>query len=528
MTETHPPDPFEPTRSGAAPQGPGPWRPEAQNTSGTHEMEFGPAPKRANARRALLVGGLVGAVVLVGAGGTYAWTALASKGGQPAEVIPSTAIGYVRFDLDPSAGQKIAATRFLGKLPKLKTEGQDIDVKQTLWTWIAGSQKKLQGLNYDTDVKPWLGDRAALAVMPGGTSAKPNIVLALQVTDEARARDGISKITTASGQDDVEVTTKDGFAVITRKGAGSSLLSDLGKGSLAANPTFSGDMSALGDQGIASMWFDGKGFGEFAKNMGSASAGIDTAQLDGIGRAAVALRFNADYVELAGIGRGSKNLPDTPPMTGGAAALPDTTMLAWQSNGLGDAFGKAWPQLQKTIAGTRAGSDTLSGIEGQFGIKLPDDLQVLLGKSLTLSVPEQDFSKIGQSELPTIGARIVTTDAKRADEIVQGLVERGGVDNFVKRKVDGDKLFLATTDDYLGAIQQDGRLGATDAYKKAVADGDRATTAIFVNLDKLEPTYLKSVPGDYQEFVTSLSALGVSGTVGANGDSTFAMRLVGN
>jgi len=348
--------------------------------------------------------------------------------------------------------------------------------------------------------------------MPGGTSAKPNIVLALQVIDEARARDGISKITTASGQDDVEVTTKDGFAVITRKGAGSSLLSDLGKGSLAANPTFSGDMSALGDQGIASMWFDGKGFGEFAKNMGSASAGIDTAQLDGIGRAAVALRFNADYVELAGIGRGSKNLPDTPPMTGGAAALPDTTMLAWQSNGLGDAFGKAWPQLQKTIAGTRAGSDTLSGIEGQFGIKLPDDLQVLLGKSLTLSVPEQDFSKIGQSELPTIGARIVTTDAKRADEIVQGLVERGGVDNFVKRKVDGDKLFLATTDDYLGAIQQDGRLGATDAYKKAVADGDRATTAIFVNLDKLEPTYLKSVPGDYQEFVTSLSASPFPGT----------------
>ena len=90
------------------------------------------------------------------------------------------------------------------------------------------------------------------------------------------------------------------------------------------------------------------------------------------------------------------------------------------------------------------------------------------------------------------------------------------------------KLFLATTDDYLGAIQQDGRLGATDAFKKAVADGDKATTAIFVNLDKLEPTYLKSVPPDSLEFVKALSAVGVSGTVGTNGDSTFALRLVGN
>ena len=491
-------------------------------------MAFGPAPRRANARRALLVGGLVGAVVLAGAGGTYAWTALASKGAQPAEVIPSTAIGYARFDLDPSAGQKIAATRFLGKLPKLKAEGQEIDVKQTLWTWIAGSQKKLQELDYATDVKPWLGDRAAVAVMPGGTSAKPNIVLALQVTDEARARDGISKIATATGQDDVEVTTRNGFALITPKGSTSTVLADLGKGSLATNASFSADMSALGDQGIASMWFDGKGFGEFAKSMSSASSGLDAAQLDGLGRAAIALRFNADYVELAGIGRGSKNLPDTPPMTGGAAALPESTMVALQVNGLGDAFAKAWPQLQKTIAGTPSGAETLSGIESQYGIKLPDDMQVLLGKSLTLAVPEQDFSKVGQSELPTIGARIVTTDAKRADEIVQGLVEKGGVDNFLKRKVNGDKLFLATTDDYLGALQQDGRLGATDAFKKAVADGDKATTAIFVNLDKLESTYLKSVPADSQEFVKALSAVGVSGTVGTNGDSTFALRLVGN
>ena len=85
MTETNLPEPHDPPDG---PQGPAPTSP------GTHEVEFGPAPKKRNASRALLIGGLVGAVVLVGAGGTYAWTALASKGAQPAEVIPSTAIGF--------------------------------------------------------------------------------------------------------------------------------------------------------------------------------------------------------------------------------------------------------------------------------------------------------------------------------------------------------------------------------------------------------------------------------------------------
>ena len=112
--------------------------------------------------------------------------------------------------------------------------------------------------------------------------------------------------------------------------------------------------------------------------------------------------------------------------------------------------------------------------------------------------------------------------------MLQRVVDKTGTDSFVKQKVDGDKVFLATTDTYLAAIREDGTLGQTDAFKKAVADGDKATSVMFVNLDKLEPTYLKSVPADLQEFTKALSAVGVSNTMGVNGDASFALRLVGS
>jgi len=94
-------------------------------------------------------------------------------------------------------------------------------------------QPKLKSISYQTDVKPWVGDRVALALLPGGTKDKPNTVLALQVTDEGKARDGIARITSASGKNDTDLNLRNGFALFSPKGTGASLLGALDKGSLA-------------------------------------------------------------------------------------------------------------------------------------------------------------------------------------------------------------------------------------------------------------------------------------------------------
>ena len=151
-------------------------------------------------------------------------------------------------------------------------QGADLDVRKTLWTWAGDAEPKLKTLDDTTDVEPWLGDRAGPALLPGGTKDKPNVAVAVAVKDEAKAKAGIDKISgTAGGSTDLDVTTKDGFALVTQKGDGAAVLADLAKGSLATNSTYTGDMSALGDTGIASAWVDSKGLGDLAKSLAAGS-----------------------------------------------------------------------------------------------------------------------------------------------------------------------------------------------------------------------------------------------------------------
>lgn len=490
---------------------------------GPDELAFGPTPKRRGTRRGLLIGGAAASVLLVGGGVLVYQAALAPHGAQPDSVIPGSAVAFLRFDTDPSAGQKIAATRFLRKLPQVAKQGEDLDITKTLWTWVVDAEPKLKTLDYATDVEPWLGDRAGLALLPGGTKDKPNVVVAVAVKDEARAKAGIDKISgTAGGSADLEVTTKDGFALLTPSGGGTAVLADLAKGSLATNGTYTGDMSALGDTGIASAWVDTAGVGDFATSLADGSIPVDTSQLAAAGRVSMALRFDADYVELAGSQRGG-TATGTTGKPGGAASLPDDTMVALQLNGLGDTVGKLWPQLSEHLP-----ADTIAQVKSQLGVTLPADLQLVLGESLTLAMPKQDLRSLSGSDLPTLGIKDVTTDGQKADALLTKLSEVAGVDNFLKHQVEGNTVYLATSDDYLATLQAPGKLGGTGLFSKAVANADTATMVAFIDLDALEPTYVDNLPADYREVVKTLSGVGLSITSPGDGSGSFSMRVVGN
>ncbi|MDQ2758300.1 MAG: DUF3352 domain-containing protein, partial [Actinomycetota bacterium] len=311
--------PFDPSPSPPAQPGPyaGSPRPQdpssspapgGQASNGTGPGQEAPSgsTSAARSRRGVVAGVAALAVLLVGGtGAVAAYQKLAPQGAQPDTVIPASAVAFVRFDLDPSAGQKISATRFLSKLPKLAKEGDAVDLRQTLWGYAVRAQPDLASLDYAKDVEPWLGDRAGLAILPGGTTGRPNVVVALETNDTGKAKAGIEKVATTGGAslDELEVTTKDDYALITPKGNGAGVLSELAKGSLASSGTYSQDLGDLGDTGIASAWVDGKGIAQLASTLGGTSAGAGS--LDQVGRVAVALRFDADYVELAGVSRGA-------------------------------------------------------------------------------------------------------------------------------------------------------------------------------------------------------------------------------
>ncbi len=156
----------------------------------------GPSPLRwvLSAVVVVLVAALIGGV-------TVAVRGLSGGGSQPEDALPAGAIAFAKVDLDPPAGQKINAIRFLRKFPALKDKvGLNADLRESLFEEMAQGAG-WDDLSFDKDVAPWLGQRIGIAAYPGGENDAPrvfgaagNVVVALQVTDEAKARAGLDRL----------------------------------------------------------------------------------------------------------------------------------------------------------------------------------------------------------------------------------------------------------------------------------------------------------------------------------------------
>ncbi|MDN5794257.1 MAG: DUF3352 domain-containing protein [Intrasporangium sp.] len=485
-------------------------------------------PKSTRRRTGLVAAGLVGALAL-GGGIAFGVAQLSGDGAQPADVIPADALAYVRLDIDPSAGQKVAAVRFLNKIPEAKDILGADDMRKELWDRVVQESQNacLAKFDFAKDIAPWLGERAGLGVRPGKTDGQQNLVVVLQTSDAAQASDTLTRLTACSTESDeqTDVRTRDGYVLLTPKGQGDATLAALDKGSLAGNSTFSGDMGALGDQGIASMWFDA---GKLATQVDAPGPTVGGTALSSVqGRAAMTVRFDPDYIELAGIGRGQDAVKRVDGNGAELASLPADTIGAVQLSGGAQLVDSAWPNLKKALddlPGAGSGSDVSGMLEDQLGIKLPADLAVLLGKSFTLAMPEQALG----SSLPTIGLKVAGTDAKRAEEVLTSLQDVSGGALQLDTKVDGDRLYAATTPGYTDALAQAGKLGDSDTFKTAIGDTSTMTGGVYLDLDRVEKYYLPEVGPEAHDALEALRAVGLNVSSTGDGEGTFSLRVVGN
>jgi hypothetical protein len=131
-------------------------------------------------------------VAALGAGavgaGVWAWQAWAKQGPQPAAALPGNTLAYAALDLDPPGGQKVAAYNTLRKFPSLTKElglGSADDLTKSVVDELASEGDC--DLDY-RDVKPWMGDRVAVAVV---AQVRPEPVVVLQVKDADQARAGL-------------------------------------------------------------------------------------------------------------------------------------------------------------------------------------------------------------------------------------------------------------------------------------------------------------------------------------------------
>lgn len=518
----------------------------------------GAAPRK---RRTGMIAAIavVGLVTVGGVGAAVGMRMLGGGGQQPDEVLPKSSLVYARLDLDPSAGQKVSAYRLLDKFPAAKDVATAQDPKKALFEQLQKNDPdgSLKDVDYARDVEPWLGDRVGISVLAPETSGgDPVAAVAVQVKDQAKAEEGYAKLretaknartslpslgasdplaalssgtlpgntpqrsATAESTENEDVHWfKDDYLIITDKKHEQTVRSAMDAGNLRSNGDFEGDMRALGDQGVASMWVDGPRFLDVLPQQPETQNMMRDLK-DYQGRSASTVRFSSDYLEVASVGRGAAKRLSSQDALRDVTSLPDRTTAVMSVAGGGAMLQELWPMIQDTLNASNRGRDPLADVEAQSGLRFPDDLVTLLGSQFDVVVPEQDFAS---GATPEVGARL-TTDRGKAEDI---LTKLQGLGLTVPNASCGDRLCLGTTNTVASRLGEGGSLGNDDAFRNSVADADRAGSLVYVNLDHLESLYLDQVPADQREAVQALRAVGMSSYRDGDVDRS-TMRLLAN
>jgi Protein of unknown function (DUF3352) len=485
-------------------------------------------------------------LALVIGGGAFALTRAMSGGGdQPSSALPASTAAYVRVDIDPSVGQKIAAVRFLEGLDAEVTDAlRSDDVRKELFEMVAAEEPAFGDIDYDRDIAPWLGDRLGVGVVPV-QDGEPTVALSLQVKDQEAADAGLDRLLEAvpAGETPaVDWFFHGDYVVVTEAERVEVLQEEVRAGTLEAEAAFGDDMEALGDPGVLSFWVDNAALADFADEAAELSgdaAGMpfDPSGLSGLmldqdlqeatgGRVAAAVRFGPDHIEVHGVAR---DLPAT--IEGGDSAqllldLPEDTAVALGLEHGDQLVAAVWEQLSTQLpdemADLRAKAETA-------GWSLPGDIQTMVGQSLALAVGPGSADVESMEDFTTFPvAYRVSTDTEAAEAVLDRALTDLGVgagDMLARDSADGT-LTLGLNQDYVDEVAAGGSLGSLSTFRSAVPGAEEADSILFVNLNRYEQLYLESVEdAQARTSLEAIAAVGMSARWSGDGGE-FTLRIV--
>jgi len=502
-----------------------PFSPGADLLGPATSTEAEPGKGGGRGRRVALVTAAAVLVTTV-SGGAYALASFLSGGGtQPEQVLPAGALAFAKIDLDPAANQKVAVYSLTRKFPDLAKQNGNED--RALKDSVVAGAFEGSGLSYDQDIKPWLGDRAAVAIYaPPKPGADPDAVLAVAYTDEGALTATMEKI--AAKHHDFGWTTRDGYVVISKTTERArELAARSGDSPLAAQSTFRGDVEALHGDQIAVAWADlggiyqaAKDSGEYLGQFGSLGQFGTLAQPSEqvTGRVAFGVRAASEYVELQG-----KSFGVSAGQTGSglglsagsnlAETMPASSVAAVSVTGLGQSLADAWARMA-TVGGDPF---DIGPAAEQMGLSLPGDFIALFGTETAVAVS----GGADANTQPHVTIRSRGGDVTRAGEIADILTQwLLGSQAAVEKTSDG----LVVGDDastVRNTANGTDPLSGSDTYRLAVPDAKDAGIIAYLNVGKMIDQWGKD-DADAQK-VKALSAVGFTATGGT--DATLRLRI---
>ena len=187
------------------------------------------------------------------------------------ELVPADSLAYVHANLDPDTDEYAEAAEVAGELPVIG--GQLVDRGAAL---IGGSADG--SVDFESDVRPWFGGEAAIAVLPG-TGVVPERVDLLEVEDSQAAADyarsiAVGQVQTSDfegievGVDQKDVATAEvsGFLAIGTEAGVQAVIATAtgadGADSLADDDTADDVRDELPEHRVAEVWLSPDGVNE--------------------------------------------------------------------------------------------------------------------------------------------------------------------------------------------------------------------------------------------------------------------------
>ncbi len=486
-----------------------------------------PEPAARKPRGVLAVVGSVVAVVLVSGAGYAAWQFFGTGGSRPAEVLPDSTVALLSVDLDPSGGQKIEAIKTLRKLPswnKRVGATADTDLVKAIFD-EAVKDSPCKALDYERDVKPWIGQRAAVGgVLLGDGTTVP--VLALQVTDSEKARSGFAEVASCSqSKDDFGWALADGYIVGSDSTQHAEVVVAAGrKTPLSASADYQKWTEESGGAGIVNAYAGPKAGVAFADLLGSqgnlGAGGEDPSKelaktLKDFKGAAATVRFADGGLELSYAAGGRPGL-EAGPVGEHVAALPKDTAAALAVS----VPAKAWDQQ---LGSDAAFGGLLEGFTSSTGLKVPEDLVTLFGDSLSISLggdAPADLDAIrGPQDVPF--GLLTRGDEAKIRAVITKVERRTGLrlSELPATVASGEhKVAIASSADYAQQLLADGSLADSETFQGVVPELARAQAVAYVSFDNGWVSALRKSAAvdkdpdtiEVMDDVAALRALGIS------------------
>jgi hypothetical protein len=442
---------------------------------------------------------------------------VSSQGADPASAVPASALAYIQADVRPggSLAQSIdaASKRLLG----ISDPGSKL---------VAMIDKSMaSGSSYETDVSPWLGQQAAVAVLAGTTRAKAEFAVVLDQTDTAKARAATKNSVlfgSRSGPSDtlahasyrgvsytedltapIDVGVVGDYVVLASDAAAFDAIVDTYRGaaSLAASSGFKQAVSAelAGADGVAYVPLfrlldalipaAGTQSSTAAQILQELRTRFANAILSG------SARFDSSgaAIDLAVSGAGSSGSSSSGEANP-IGTLPGGSWLAVGLTNVGPSLGKLFTELGQLGSSGSSGSFTssLREIQQVTGVNIEGDLQSIttaglfakgsnfgtLEAALVLSLKDPSRAPMIVSQLDRLAALISTSDhAFSVGPLSQTNIQSGftiqvpNVPFTFDVAAGGGRVVVALgTTSLNDALASSGRLSATSGYSTATAD----------------------------------------------------------